>query len=119
MSPRTRREMLACRALAGYFRSVCSGCLPGTDRSSESVDSVAQPHRQLSIRRSRLRAKPPARNHHFHLGLLEHSVGIVGDAYDNALAESTIGLYKTELIRRRGPWRPLESVEYATLEWID
>lgn len=47
------------------------------------------------------------------------SVGTVGDAYDNALAESVIGLYKTEVIRQRGPWRNLEAVEFATLEWVD
>ena len=46
------------------------------------------------------------------------SVGRVGDAYDNALAESVIGLYKTEVIRRRGPWRGFEDVEYATLELV-
>ena len=47
------------------------------------------------------------------------SVGSVGDSYDNAMAESIIGLYKTELIRRRGPWRGLDDVEIATLEWVD
>jgi putative transposase len=47
------------------------------------------------------------------------SVGSVGDAYDNALAETEIGLYKTELIYRRGPWRTLDDVEIATLEWVD
>jgi putative transposase len=47
------------------------------------------------------------------------SVGSRGDSYDNAMAESTIGLYKTELIRRRGPWRGLDDVEFATLEYID
>jgi len=47
------------------------------------------------------------------------SVGSVGDSYDNALAETIIGLYKTELIHRRGPWRHLDAVEYATLEWVD
>ena len=47
------------------------------------------------------------------------SVGSVGDAYDNALAETEIGLYKTELIRQRGPWRTLDDVEIATLEWVD
>ena len=47
------------------------------------------------------------------------SVGSVGDSYDNALAEIIIGLYKTEVIHRRGPWRHLEAVEYATLEWVD
>lgn len=49
---------------------------------------------------------------------IEPSVGSRGDSYDNALAESVIGLYKTEVIRRRGPWRGLEDVEYATLEWV-
>lgn len=47
------------------------------------------------------------------------SVGSRGDSYDNALAETIIGLYKTELIRNRGPWKNLDDVEYATLEWID
>jgi putative transposase len=47
------------------------------------------------------------------------SVGSRGDSYDNALAESFNGLYKTELIRHRGPWRGLEDVEYATLEYVD
>lgn len=48
-----------------------------------------------------------------------NSVGSKGDSYDNALAETIIGLYKTELIRRRGPWRGIDDVEYATLEWVD
>jgi putative transposase len=47
------------------------------------------------------------------------SIGTVGDAYDNALIESTIGLYKAELIKRRGPWRRLAGVELATAEWVD
>jgi putative transposase len=49
---------------------------------------------------------------------IEPSVGSKGDSYDNALAESVIGLFKTEVIRRRGPWRGLEDVELATLEWV-
>jgi len=49
---------------------------------------------------------------------IEASVGSRGDAYDNALAESVIGLFKTEVIRRRGPWRSLEDVEFATLRWV-
>ena len=49
---------------------------------------------------------------------IEPSVGSRGDSYDNALAESIIGLYKTEVIRRRGPWRGFEDVEFATLEWV-
>jgi putative transposase len=47
------------------------------------------------------------------------SVGSVGDSYDNALAETVIGLFKTEVIRRLSPWRGLEAVEFATLEWVD
>ena len=47
------------------------------------------------------------------------SVGSCGDSYDNALAETVVGLYKTELIRRRGPWRTVEHVELATAEWVD
>ncbi len=50
---------------------------------------------------------------------IEPSVGSRGDAYDNALAESVIGLFKTEVIRLKGPWRHLEAVEFATLEWVD
>jgi putative transposase len=50
---------------------------------------------------------------------IEPSVGSVGDSYDHALAETVIGLFKTEVIRRRGPWRSLEAVEYAALEWVD
>jgi putative transposase len=48
-----------------------------------------------------------------------NSVGSKGDSFDNALAETIIGLYKTELTRRRGPWRGIDDVEYATLEWVD
>jgi putative transposase len=47
------------------------------------------------------------------------SVGSRGDSYDNALAESVIGLFKTEVIQRKGPWRHLEAVEFATLHWVD
>ena len=47
------------------------------------------------------------------------SVGSRGDSFDNAMAETIIGLYKTELVRNRGPWRGLDDLEYATLEWVD
>ena len=50
---------------------------------------------------------------------LESSVGSKGDSYDNALAETINGLYKTEVIHKRGPWRTVDEVEYATLEWVD
>ena len=50
---------------------------------------------------------------------IEPSVGSVGDSYDNALAETINGLFKAEVVWRRGPWRSFEAVEYATLEWVD
>ena len=50
---------------------------------------------------------------------IDPSVGSRGDSYDNALAESVIGLFKTEVIQRKGPWRHLEAVEFATLTWVD
>ena len=46
-------------------------------------------------------------------------MGGVGDSYDNTLAETINGLYKTEVIRKRGPWKTVDDVEYATLEWVD
>ena len=49
---------------------------------------------------------------------IEPSVGSIGDSYDNALAESVIGLFKTEVIRREGPWRGVDHVEFATLDWV-
>ena len=49
---------------------------------------------------------------------IKPSVGSVGDSYDNALAETIIGLFKAEVIHRRGPWRSFETVEFATLEWV-
>ena len=52
-------------------------------------------------------------------GGIEPSVGSVGDSYDNALAETINGLFKAEVIHRRGPWRNFEAVEYATLTWVD
>ena len=50
---------------------------------------------------------------------IEPSVGSVGDSYDNALAETINGLFKAEVIHRRGPWRSFDAIEYATLEWVD
>lgn len=51
--------------------------------------------------------------------MLRCTVSSTGDSYDNALAETIIGLFKTEVIRRRGPWRTVEDVEFATLTWVD
>lgn len=50
---------------------------------------------------------------------IEPSVGSVGDSYDNALAETVNGLYKTELVHRQGPWRNMQDLELATLGWVD
>ena len=50
---------------------------------------------------------------------MDESVSSVGDSCDNALTETINGLYKTEVIRRRSPWKNIEEVEYATLEWVD
>ena len=50
---------------------------------------------------------------------IDASVGSVSDSYDNALAETINGLYKTEVIRHRGPWKNMDEVEYATLDWVD
>ncbi|GAA0984021.1 hypothetical protein GCM10009555_056950 [Acrocarpospora macrocephala] len=50
---------------------------------------------------------------------VECSVGTTGDSYDNTLAESIIGLYKTELVRRKGLWKTIDDLEISTLEWVD
>ncbi len=82
-----------------WSRSGVEGVVHHSDRGSQ----------YLSIRYSERLAEAGA----------QPSVGSVGDSYDNALAETIIGLFKTEIIHRRGPWRHLEAVEYATLEWVD
>jgi putative transposase len=84
---------------AVWSRSGIEGVVHHSDRGSQ----------YLSIRYSERLAEVGA----------QPSVGSVGDSYDNALAETIIGLYKTEVIHRSGPWRNLEAVEYATLEWVD
>ena len=98
---RSMRAELVLDALeqAIWSRSGIDGVVHHSDRGSQ----------YLSIRYSERLAEAGA----------QPSVGSVGDSYDNALAESIIGLFKTEVIHRRGPWRSLEAVEYATLEWVD
>ena len=98
---RSMRAELVLDALeqALWSRSGVQGVVHHSDRGSQ----------YLSIRYSERLTEAGA----------QPSVGSVGDSYDNALAETIIGLYKTEVIRRRGPWRHLEAVEYATLEWVD
>jgi transposase InsO family protein len=98
---RSMRSELVLDALeqALWSRSATKGVVHHSDRGSQ----------YLSIRYCERLAEAKA----------QPSVGSVGDSYDNALAETIIGLYKTEVIHRRGPWRHLEAVEYATLEWVD
>jgi len=98
---RSMRAELVLDALeqALWSRAGAQGVVHHSDRGSQ----------YLSIRYSERLAEAGA----------QPSVGSVGDSYDNALAETIIGLYKTEVIHRRGPWRSLEAVEYATLEWVD
>ena len=98
---RSMRAELVLDALeqALWSRSGAKGVVHHSDRGSQ----------YLSIRYSERLAEAKAKP----------SVGSIGDSYDNALAETIIGLYKTEVIHRRGPWRHLEAVEYATLEWVD
>ena len=82
-----------------WSRSSAAGVVHHSDRGSQ----------YLSIRYSERLAEAG----------VEPSVGSVGDSYDNALAETIIGLFKTEVIHHRGPWRHLDAAEYATLEWVD
>ena len=95
-----RRTDLALDALeqAIWSRSATEGLVHHSDRGAQ----------YLSIRYTERLAEAG----------MEPSVGSVGDSYDNALAESVIGLFKTEVIRRKGPWRGLEDVEFATLDWV-
>ena len=96
----SRRTDLALDALeqAVYDRATDAGLVHHSDRGSQ----------YLSIRYTERLAAAG----------IEASVGSRGDAYDTALAESVIGLFKTEVIRHGGPWRSLDDVEYATLEWV-
>lgn len=98
---RTLKTELVLDALeqALWSRGKPSGLIHHSDRGSQ----------YLSIRYSERLAEAG----------IEASVGSVGDSYDNALAETINGLYKAEIIHRRGPWRSMDQVELATLEWVD
>ena len=98
---RSLRSDLALDALeqALYFRPHTGGLVHHSDRGVQ----------YLSIRYTERLAEAG----------IERSVGSVGDSYDNALAETINGLFKTEVIRRRGPWRNIDEVEIAVLEWVD
>src|SRR4051812_50006950 len=79
------------------------------DRLRQALRRPLEPGQYVSIKYTERLAKAG----------VEPSVGSVGDSYDNALAETINGLYKAEVIHRRGPWRSFEAVEFATLEWVD
>ena len=98
---RTLRTNLVLDALeqALWTRRETSGLIHHSDRGSQ----------YLSIRYTERLAQAN----------IDASVGSIGDSYDNAMAETINGLYKTEVIRHRGPWRSIEEVEFATLEWVD
>lgn len=98
---RSMRSDLPLDALeqALFARPVTSGLVHHSDRGTQ----------YLSIRYTERLAEAG----------VESSVGSRGDSYDNAMAESIIGLFKSEVIHRRGPWRSLDQVEYAVLEWVD
>lgn len=97
-SLRTEASPLPALEMAAWLSGNVTGLIHHSDRGSNYVSLV------YTDRVLELGARP--------------SVGSVGDSYDNALAEAVNGLFKTELIRRRGPWRTIEQVELATLEWV-
>jgi putative transposase len=81
-------------------------------REGDSVDGLVH-HSDAGSQYTSIRYAERLRD----VGVLA-SIGSVGDSYDNALAESTIGLYKTEMVHREGPWRGVDDLEYATLDWV-
>jgi putative transposase len=92
-------------ALDALEQAICERQLAGSDQLVHHSDRGVQ---YLSIRYTERLLEAG----------IEPSVGSRGDSYDNALAETVIGLFKTELIRQRGPWRGFDDVEFATLEWV-
>jgi putative transposase len=83
-------------------------CAPQLDKSEDLIHRSDRGSQYVSIRYTERLAEAG----------IDPSVGSKGDSYDNALAETINGLYKAELIHRRGPWKSMESVELATLEWV-
>lgn len=102
------RSLRSDLALDALEQAIWARSRPGK-RLPELVHHSDRGVQYLSIRYSERLAETGAVN----------SVGSKGDSYDNALAETMIGLYKAELVRNRGPWRGLDDLEYATLEWVD
>ncbi len=103
---RASTSMRADLVLDALEQALHDRCEAGQDRLVHHSDQGVQ---YLSIRYTERLAEAG----------IEPSVGSRGDAYDNAMAESVIGLYKTEMIARKGPWKNSEDVEFKTLEWVD
>jgi len=101
---RVSRSLRNDLALDALEQALCAR--PGTDRLVHHSDRGVQ---YLSIRYTERLVEAG----------IEPSVGSVGDAYDNALAETIVGLYKTEVIDQLGPWRNVDHVEFETLDWVD
>ena len=101
---RVSRSLRSDLALDALEQALCAR--PGTERLVHHSDRGVQ---YLSIRYTERLAEAG----------IEPSVGSVGDSYDNALAETIIGLYKTEVIHQSGPWRNVDHVEFETLDWVD
>ena len=87
----------------------CTGLLKLTTSYTEMLQRPMETTQYLSIRYSERLSENG----------VQASVGSIGDSYDNAMAETIIGLFKAEVIHARGPWRSLDAVEYSTLEWVD
>src|SRR5207244_11360363 len=103
---REARSLRSDLALDARGQALCDRALAGDERLIHHSDRGVQ---YLSIKYTERLAEAG----------IEPSVGSIGDSYDNALAETINGLYKAEVIHRRGPWRSFEAVEFATLEWVD
>ena len=108
------------RRIVGWRASKLAAQRPGTRRAG--AGALRPPHRRVGAAGSSQRSGRPVPVDPLHGTSLRSGHRAVGrqrgDSYDNALAESVIGLYKTEVIHRRGPWKGLDAVEFATLEWI-
>ena len=105
---RASRSLRSDLALDALEQAIWARSRPGK-RLDELVHHSDRGVQYLAIRYTERLAETGAVN----------SVGSKGDSYDNALAETMIGLYKAELVCNRGPWRGLDDLEYATLEWVD
>ena len=114
-------ELMNDRAFGWAFRTFDAAIWAHSDRSDRCLRTVIATSYARVLRRPIELAQYVSIKYTERLAEagIEPSVGSVGDSYDNALAETINGLYKAEVIHRRGPWRSFEAVELATLEWVD